>query len=211
MLGKLRLIAAALLAAGGLLLAAAPAGAVQTTTWGLVAAPEGQGYRTSITHQADGSVIHDAVIVFNRTAAPITIHLYVLDTTHTPQGYVFGSPTKGLAAATSIGTDYVTLGAHQQAVVPVTVRMPKGVHATTLAGIGAEATAVKDGALNIQQQLVVLIKATPPGHAIPAVVKDIGIWGSGALAVLLLVAALTERERRRARRGTGGIPVATAV
>lgn len=211
MLGKLRLMAAALLAAGGLLLAAAPAGAVQTTTWGLVAAPEGHGYRSSITHQADGSVIHDAVIVFNRTAEPIKIHLYVLYTAHDPQGYVFGPPTRGLAAATSIGTDYVTLGAHEQAVVPVTIHMPKGVHSTTLAGIGAEASAVNDGALNIQQQLVVLIKATPQGHAIPVVVKDIGIWGSGALVVLLLVAALAERERRRARRGTGGVPVATAV
>lgn len=211
MLAKLRPMAAALLAAGGLLLAAAPAGAVQTTTWGLVAAPEGHGYRPSIAHQADGSVVHDDVIVFNRTALPITIHLYVLYTTHTPQGYVFGPPTKGLAAATSIGADYVTLGAHQQALVPVTIRMPKGVHTTALAGIGAEATAVKDGALNIQQQLVVLVKATPASHSIPVVVKDIGIWGSGALAVLLLVAALAERERRRARRGTGGMPVATAV
>lgn len=211
MLGKLRLMAAALVAAGGLLLAAAPAGAVQTTTWGLVAAPGGHGYRSSITHQADGSVIHDAVIVFNRTAEPVTIHLYVLYTTHIPQGYVFGPPTEGLAAGTSIGTDYVTLGAHQQARVPVTIHMPKGVHATALAGIGAEATAVKDGALNIQQQLVVLIKATPQGHAIPAVVKDIGTWGSGALVVLLLVAALAERERRRARRGAGAMPAATAV
>lgn len=209
MVVKLRLLAALVVTAAGLILAAAPAGAVQTTTWGLVAAPDGHGFRSTITHPADGSTVHDAVIVFNRTDQPITIHLYLLDTTHVQQGYQFGPPNKGLAADTTLGAKSVTLQAHQQARVPVTIRMPRGTKTTILAGIAAEASAVRDGALSIQQQLVVLVKATPPTHLVPVVVKDIGIWGSAALLVLLLVAALVERERRRSKRAKS--PVVTAA
>lgn len=205
MVHRLRILAALVVAAAGLVLAAAPAGAVQTTTWGLVAAPNGHGFRSTISHQADGSTVHDAVVVFNRTDTPITIRLYLLDTTYAHQGYQFGPPNKGLAADTSLGARYVTLQAHQQARVPVTIHMPRGVHGAALAGIAAEASPINDGAVSIQQQLVVLVKATPPTHSLPPLVKDIGIWAAGALLVLLLVGALIERERRRAKRAGAAI------
>jgi hypothetical protein len=197
---RTRLLVVTLLASAGALLLSAPAQAVQTTTWGITAAPSGQSQRSSLSHAADGSTVHDAVLVYNRTAQPITVHLYVLNTTYANGAYQFGKPSSGLAADTSLGTHYVTLGAHQQVRVPVTIHMPRGVKTTILAGIGAEAGAVNDGDLSIQQQLVVLIKANPSSHVVPAVVKDVGLWGSIALVVLLAVAALAERERRRAKR-----------
>jgi hypothetical protein len=208
---RFRLLVAAVVASAGVLLASAPAQAVQTSTWGITAAPSGQHQRTSLSHPADGSTVHDAVIVYNRTARPITVHLYVLGTNLANGVYQFSRPDAGLAADTGIGTHTVNLGPYQRVRVPVTIHMPRGVKSTALAGIGAEASPVNDGDLSIVQQLVVLVKATPSGHVVPIVVKDIGIWGSAALIVLLLIGAFAERERRRSKRSSGGVPVPVAA
>jgi hypothetical protein len=196
---RIRLLVVTLLASVGGLWASAPADAVQTTTWGMTAAPSGHTARTSLSHPANGATVHDAVIVYNRTAQPITIRLYVLNTTYSNGSYEFGPPTAGLAAETSLGANTVTLAPYQQDRVPVTIRMPRGVKATTLASIGAEAGAVNDGSVSIEQQLVVLIKANPTSHVLPIVGKHPVLWGTGALGVLLGVALLVERERRRTR------------
>jgi hypothetical protein len=198
MRSRIRLLLVALLASAGALVFSVPAGAVQTTTWGMTAAPTGHGFRSSIDHAADGSTVHDAVILFNRTDSPITIHLYLLGTTYAHSAYQFGPP-RGLAAQTTLGTHNVTLAARQQERVPVTIRMPRGVKATSLAGIGAEAAAVNDGALSIQQQLVVLIKASPSEHVLPIVGKHLRLWASIALIVLLAVVAIAEHQRRQAK------------
>ena len=186
----------------GALAMSAPAGAVQTTSWGITAAPNGQGQRTSLAHPADGSTVHDAVIVYNRTEKPITIHLYVLGTTYVNGAYQFSHQATGLAADTGLGTSTVKLGPFQQMRVPVTIRMPRGVKTQTLAGIGAEASAVNDGALSIMQQLVVLVKANPSNHLVAApITKDLFPWAFIAIGLIGIAGGLAERERRKNRSG----------
>ncbi|HVA76172.1 MAG TPA: hypothetical protein VNF71_16590 [Acidimicrobiales bacterium] len=209
MITRFRLLIAAVLASAGVLLASAPARAVQTTTWGLVAAPAGQHQRTSLSHPADGSTVHDAVIVYNRTARPVTVHLYVLGTNYVNGGYQFSRPDTGLAAGTSLGTHTVNLGPYQKVRVPVTIHMPHGIKSAALAGIGAEASAVNDGDLSIVQQLVVLVKANPSSHVVAPLAKDLFPWALIAIGILVVVAVLVERERRRARRFKG--PLAAPV
>jgi hypothetical protein len=140
------------------------------------------------------------VIVYNRTAKPITIHLYVLGTNYVNGNYQFGKPTTGLAADTSLGTDSVKLRPYQELRVPVTIHMPRGVKTTTLAGIGAEAAGIDNGDLTVMEQLVVLVKATPSDHLIPpAITKGLFPWALIAIALIAVTGGLIERERRKSR------------
>jgi hypothetical protein len=195
---KIRLLVGTLLAAAGALVGSAPAHAVQTDTWGLAAAPAGHAQRATLTHPANGSTVHDGVVVYNRTAKPISVHLYVLGTTYANGVYQFGKPDTGLAADTSLGTNLVELGPHQVVEVPVTVRMPRGTKSTMLAGIGGEAAPINHGVLSIEEQLVVLIKATPTSHLAPIHLSapDVAGWGAAAAAMLAGVIGLTVRQRR---------------
>ena len=211
MITRIRLLIVAVLASAGVLLASAPAQAVQTTTWGLVAAPAGQHQRTSLSHAADGSTVRDAVIVYNRTGRPISVHLYVLGTNYVDGAYQFGRPDTGLAAGTSLGTHTVHLGPYQQVRVPVTVRMPRGVKSTALAGIGAEASAVNDGDLSVIQQLVVLVKANPSSHLVAPLAQDLFPWALVAIGILVVAGVLVERERRRSRHSRERVPALMAA
>ncbi|HLI54689.1 MAG TPA: hypothetical protein VKU88_10210 [Acidimicrobiales bacterium] len=199
---KIRLLAGALLAAAGALVWSAPAQAVQTDTWGLAAAPAGNAQRTTLTHPANGSTVHDDVVVYNRTAKPIAVHLYVLSTNYANGVYQFGKPDTGLAADTSLGASHVELGPHQVVEVPVTIRMPRGTKKTMLAGVGGEAAPINHGVLSIEEQLVVLIKATPPSHLAPLHLSapDVAGWGAAAAAMLAGVVGLTVRQKRHSPR-----------
>ena len=200
MITRIRVLVVALIASAGALLVSAPANAVQTTTWGMTAAPNSNGQRTSLSHPADGSTVHDAVIVYNRTAKPITVRLYVLGTSYANGNYQFSKPTAGLAADTSLGSNSVRLGGYQEVRVPVTIHMPRGVKSTTLASIGAEASGINNGDLTIMEQLVVLVKATPSSHLIPPVItKDLFPWALIAVALIVIAGGLIERERRKNR------------
>jgi hypothetical protein len=197
-----------ILTLAGALIMSAPAGAVQTTTWGITPAPTSQGQRSSLVHAADGSTVHDAVIVYNRTAKPIIVHLYVLTTSYANGVYQFSPPKSGLAADTSLGASSVKLGGYQEVRVPVTIHMPRGVRSQTLAGIGAEASAINDGSLSIMEQLVVLVKANPTNHfAPPPITKDLFPWAFVAIALIVLTGVFVERERRRSRAGRSSSPL----
>lgn len=200
MASRLVILGAVVIAAAGALLPGAAAGAVQTTTWGMVAAPDGNRYRPVISHPADGSTVHDAVVVFNRSAAPLTVSLSVLGASYAAGTYQFGAPRGGLAARVSLAASEVSLGPHQAARVPVTIRSPREARSRELAAVAAEATPVQDGALEVQQRLVVLLEATPAGAPLPLVGRDLDLWGAGAAAALVGAAALAERERRHRRR-----------
>ena len=205
MITRIRILVVALLASAGALLMSVPAQAVQTTTWGIAAAPDGHGQRTSLSHPADGSTVHDAVIVYNRTSKPITVHLYVLGTNYVNGIYQFSRPSTGLAAGTSVGNGTLKLGPFQEIRVPVTIHMPRGVKSTTLAGIGAEASAVNDGELSVMQQLVVLVKANPSDHLVAApITKDLFPWAIIAITAIAFAAGMAERERRRNRSSGSG-------
>ena len=202
MLKRLSLVACGLVVSAAMLWSAAPAGAVQTTTWGIVAAPAGHSYRSSLAHPADGSTVHDAVIVFNRTGGSIKISLSVLGASYANGAYQFTNGHSGWAAGASLGSRVVTLGPHQQSRVPVTIHLPRGTKASTLAAIAAESSPVNDGSLVVEQRLVVLIRATPTTSLIPRTVRDIGLWSSLALILLIAAAFLVKREARRLRSAT---------
>jgi hypothetical protein len=195
---RARLLAGSLLASSGVLLFGAPAQAVQTQTWGITAAAGSTG----LAHSADGSTVHEAVLVYNRTAAPLTVNLYVLATNHRNGVYQFSKPTTGLAADTKLGTSSVHLGPHQQVQVPVTVHLPRHIKTAMLAGIGAEAAPINHGELSIREQLVVLVKATPTSHSVPIQLSapNVAGWGAAAAVLLSVVVAFMARQKRRSTR-----------
>lgn len=202
MLGRIRYVAAVLIGTAGALLApSAPAGAVQTTTWGIMAAPSGGSSRAVIGHPANGGVVQDAVLVYNRTGSPITVNLSVVGASYSGGSYHFATARSGLLAnATSVAVQSVRLGPHQQARVPVTIHMPRGLKTNAYAAIAAESAPVSDGSLVVQQRLVVMIKATPSSYVLPLIGHQPWLWGSIALIVLLGVCALAGLEIRRRSR-----------
>lgn len=193
-----RLVAGSLIVSAGALLFGAPAQAVQTQTWGITAASGSTG----LTHSADGSTVREAVLVYNRTAAPITINLSVLATNYQNGVYQFAKPTSGLAADTKLGTSSVHLGPHQQVQVPITIKLPRNIKAPMLAGIGAEAAPINHGALSIRERLVVLVKATPSSHSVPIHLSapNVAGWGAAAAVLLAVVVAYMARQKRRSTR-----------
>lgn len=208
------LLGAAAVAVGLLTGPSGTAGAAQTAAWGIVAAPS-HGFRSSISHPADGATVTDAVLVWNRTAGPLVVNLSVLDTRYAGGAYQFAPPTAGLAARVRLATYRVALGGHEEARVPVTIREPRGSRGTALAGIAAEAAPIDDGALSIQQRLVILVQATPTGSLVPLTRPDVAGWGIAASGILAVVVGLLTWERRRAgtagrTAGDGRRPVALA-
>lgn len=181
------------------------ADAAQTSTWGIIASPDKGAYRSELSEPANGGTVHEAVVVFNRTKEPVTVDLNVVGVTYANQAYQFSGPRSGLAADVTLAASSVTLGPNQQATVPVTIHEPRGVKQTLLAGVAAEAAPVTDGALSIQQRLVVLIKSTPSAVILPRHRPDVVPWGVTASATLGAVGAATVATRRRSRpvAGTG--------
>lgn len=197
-----RLAGAALVFSAGLLLFASPASAIQTTTWGIRPAPAPGGPRGSLQYPSNGQTVHDAVIVYNETNRPEMIDLSVLTAGYSNGTYQYSPQLTGLARRISLPATRIALPPHQQARVPVTIRMPSHSKVTTLAAIAAVGAPVKDGVLLVQQRLVILVRATPSTSA--PLVPDIGLWGPAAGSLLALVAGLTAlevRKRRRAERG----------
>src|SRR3954447_12515992 len=83
-----------------------PAWAVQTATFGLAAT----GARTKIVHPAQDSPIHDSVVVYNRTAKPITVALDVVGVTQQPdRSYSLGASGTGLASRVRLAQRSVRL------------------------------------------------------------------------------------------------------
>lgn len=208
MLAALRARAGAvvLVLSAGALAFGAPAAAIQTSTWGIQPGPHGNARtRASLSYPSNGQTVHDSVVIYNRTASPEVINLKVLGAVHAAGGYQYSTVRAGLAAGVSVAADRITLGPHQQAQVPVTLKLPRHSKVTTLAGISAEGAQAKQGALLIQERLVILVKATPSTHA-PPIVPDIGLWGPLAAALLAVSIGLVVREARRRRLpvvGTG--------
>lgn len=204
----IRALAAALALGGGALLFAAPAGAIQTTTWGIQPADRAGAARAAFVYPSNGQTVHDTVIVYNRTAQPEVIDLSVLSATHGSSGYQYSDARTGLAAGIRLAANRIPLGPNQQANVPVTFKLPGHTKQMTAAAISAEGAPVKEGALLVQQQLIILVKAQPSTSTAPAV-PDIGLWGPLAGLLLAVVGGLAGRELRKRRRyrGTGpGIP-----
>jgi hypothetical protein len=198
-----RLAAGVLTLAGGVLVLVPPAGAIQTTTWGIQPASEGATPRASFQYPSNGQTVHDAVVVYNRTARAEVITLAVVSAADSGRSYQYSTVRKGLASGIEMPVQEVHLGPNQQANVPFTLKLPHHSKATTVAAIAAEGAPVKQGSLLIQQQLVILVKATPSTVSSP-IVRDVGTWGpiaGGLLAVVAGWLALVVRKRRRSASG----------
>lgn len=202
--GRFRAKAAvvAVMASAGALAFSVPASAIQTTTWGIQ--PAG-GPRPSLSYPANGQTVHDAVIVYNRTAGPEVIDLSVLSASRANGSYAYSPARTGLAARVELAGSRITLGPDEQARVPVTIKMPSHSKVTSVAAISAEGAPVRQGSLLIQQQLVILVKATPSTVSSP-IVRDVGIWGPIAGGLLAVVAGWLAVVLRR-RRGSADGPV----
>ena len=198
--GKLGIKAAALglaLTAGALAFSA-PAGAIQTTTWGIQPAAHDGQPRGSFSYPSNGQTAHDTLEVYNLTGAPETITLSVLGATKVGTAYVYSLKPVGGAPSVSLAGYKVTVPAHEQANIPVTIKLPRHSKATTLAGIAAEGASMERGAMTIQARLVVLVKATPSTKSAP--LPDIGFWGPIAAVLLTGVGGLAGRELRKRRQ-----------
>ena len=196
-----RVLATAISVVTSCLVVAAPAAsAAQTATWGIVAAPVVGQYRTSISDPANGATVQDAVIVFNRTSKPVTVDLAVVGASFTNGTYQFSAPTSGLASRIQLAAPRVTLGANQQARIPVTIHEPRGVKSTVIAGIAAQSAPVQDGSLSILQRLVVLVKANPSSALMPVAGPDLLPWGIPTAAALVLIVFWAILLRRRDKR-----------
>lgn len=193
-----RVTTAMLVATAGLMVLSPPAGAIQTTTWGLEPGPASGGPRPSLSYPSNGQTVHDSVIVYNRTGQPQTVTLSVLGATRADGTYQYTIARRGLAGGVSLSAGHIVLPPHEQARVPLTVKLPRHSKVTTLAAIAAEGAPVKQGSLLVQQRLVLLVEATPSTSA--PLVPDIGLWGPVAGALVAVVGGLALREVRRRRR-----------
>ena len=176
-----------------------PAGAIQTTTWGIQPAPVHGEVRGSLSYPSNGQTVRDAIIVYNRTDRAEVIDLAVLGATESNGAYSYSTQLTALASGVSLASHRISLAAHIQAQVPVTIHLPAHSKATALAGISAESTPIDHGSFLIEQRLVVLVRATPSTHPAP-LVPDIGLWGPVAAGVLALSAGLLIWEIRKRRQ-----------
>ncbi|HET6965494.1 MAG TPA: hypothetical protein VFH58_12035 [Acidimicrobiales bacterium] len=204
-----RTAAAILVVAAAVLAFSPPAHAIQTTTWGIQPAPTSSGPRPSLSYPSNGQTAHDAVIVYNRTDQSQVVTLTVLGATGRDGTYQYSKQRNGLAAGVTVAAERIPLPPHEQARVPVTVKLPRHSKVTTLAAIAAEGAPIKQGSLFIQQRLVLLVKATP-STASP-VVPDLGLWGPAAAVLLAMVAGLGLREARRRRRTPPAVVLAPSA
>lgn len=182
----------------GVLLFGAPAGAIQTTTWGIQPSDQAAKARAGFDYPSNGQTVHDTVIVYNRTTQPQVVNLSVLSATRGRTGYQYSPERTGLAGGIQLAATRIPLGPNQQATVPFTVRLPRHSKSTAVAAISAEGSPVKEGALLVQQQLIILVKGTPSTTG--PLVPDIGLWGPVAGGLLSIVAGLVALEMWKRRR-----------
>lgn len=192
-------VAVALVLSAGIAAFGPPAGAIQTTTWGIYPSSHGGSGRGSFSYPSNGQTVQDSVIVYNRTNQPEVVNLSILNATDVDGRFQYSNLRTGLARQITLAATRIPLEPNQQAQVPLTVHLPRQSKVTTVAAIAAESAPVKQGALFIEERLVVLVKATPSTHPAP-LVRGIGLWGAIAGGVLALAAGLLAWEVRRRRR-----------
>lgn len=175
---------------------ALPAGAVQTKTFGLAAS----GSRPTILHPA-GRVVHDSVVVYNRTASGLTIDLDVVEETRGADGnYTPGPSGAGLAADIDLTTRQVHLGPHARRTVPFTVDGSAGAGHDEYAAITAVATGSSGGSgVGVTERLAVLVglTAAPAGGGSSSSGGDTGRIVAIVVAALLLAGAAAGLLARR--------------
>jgi hypothetical protein len=140
-----------------------PSYAVQTNTFGLQAS----GARTKLVYPVGAKPVQDSVVVYNRTAAAITLSLDVIEETPRADGtYTFGASAHGFAAAVHLAERTVRLGPQQHHAVSVTIARPAHSRRDLYAAITAvTSTAQSSGGVGVQERLAVLVGVTADGRA----------------------------------------------
>ena len=201
------LVAVALCAAATTV-ADVPAAAVQTSTFGLAAS----GSRSKIVHSANGSTIHDSVVVYNRTARPLTVSLDVVGVTRKPDGsYSLGASGTGLASSVRLSTRSVRLGPKARQVVGMAIDSPDSLKSPSYAAVTAVAGGGASTGVAVTERLAVLVGLTPPDagatsrtSSADSHTRTVAVVIATLLLMALLaflVAAFVLRRRRSAADG----------
>ncbi|HVA44552.1 MAG TPA: hypothetical protein VNF50_13810 [Acidimicrobiales bacterium] len=187
---------------GGLVGFVLPAAAVQTDAYGIAPAPgslqSGGDHLQAVTRP--GAAVHDQLLVWNRTGAPLTLDLSV-EPAHLAPGDV---PALGGATAPTrwvhLDQPVVQLGPHADQIVSLTITVPRILpHLPAQAAVVATPETSTPGHVAVLIRLAVLISmdAAPsaPSRA------PLGTVGWVGLAVLAAVALTVAAVRVTSRRG----------
>jgi hypothetical protein len=164
------------------LTASSPAGAIETSSFGL--GPAGQQSRTSMREEArPGKQTADAVRVWNKTDQPVTVLLDVQGASIDGGGQVQLGGNGGAAPWIKLGSKRVTLAPRQGVDVPVTIdaprKMPKG---TSTAALVAEAESPGSANVAVVQRVAMMVYVSvPSGSSLSAALG----WVAWAAVVLL--------------------------
>lgn len=186
------------------------AGAVQTADLGLVAAPGPHGsFRPVIVDRADGGTYRDAVLVYNRSDRRLRVDLRALAVVRSADGaFQLGTAGARPAPVVTLAASELVLAPHREARVPLTIATPHVSRGTTYAAVTAIAGSTRAGALDVEQQLAVLIRLEPSrtGVAEGGVPWWPFLLAGGAVVVLfvLLLLVLFARRRDDEEREHGG-------
>lgn len=173
---------------------ALPAAAVQTDTFGLVAA----GQRTLLVAHPTGSAYRDSVFVYNRKATPVTVQLAVVSATRGHDGvFSYGGPGRGLAARVHLAATTVRLAPNATQQIAVTVDTPRRATQTEYAAITAQAAPTQLGQLAVVARLALFVQLTP-GNGSSRVGLPIWLFALAATAILATAGAqVVVRQRQR--------------
>ena len=182
-----------------------PADGVQTAKFGLAAT----GARSKIVHDASDATIHDAVVVYNRTASSLTIRLDVVGVTQKRDGsYSLGGSGTGLARDVELQTRSVTLPGKGRQTVGITIQPVDNVDAPEFAAVTAIAAPASSPGVSVTERLAVLVGLTPPGDASAKAVipgsqhkRRVAVIVATVLLLAILAALVTWLVLRRRRPG----------
>ena len=194
------LIVAAFLAVLLAPVSTAPAGAVETAQFGLVPGPPGPPSRHLVEQVRPGHATSDALLLFNKTAAPLTLTLAVLPASVAANGapQVGGSDQ----AVGWIELDRREVRLPGGAAVPVRfkVHAPRQLPAGKLTvAISAVPTAIPGQNVAVLNRLALLVTIEgKPGASLSASLGVIA-WVAVGLLVLVALAVAWRAARRRKR------------
>lgn len=192
----LAVAAAAVFALAGL---AGPARAIETAAFGLT--PAGSQARTALHEDVrPGHSKADAVRLFNKTDAPLTLALSVQGASLDAAGHVQLGGTGGAAGWVRLAKSTVTLAPKASAVIGVVVDAPRTMpaHESTAAVVAEPVPAGSSDVAVVQRVALMVYVRTPPGSPLKAALG----WAAWVAVLLLagvVVFAVSGRGLRRRR------------
>lgn len=166
---------------------ASPAGAIETESFGL--GPAGSSGRTALHESVKpGSTARDAVRLWNKTDAPISVRLEVQGATLSDAGQVSLGGNEGAARWVLLESNRVTLPARASVEVPVVVRAPRTMPGgVSTAAVVAQLDTDAGGHIAVVQRVALMTYVeTPAGSSLRAALGWIA-WVAVAMLALVVV------------------------